>query len=91
MKLTGYCVAKHFLNDPETLVVDSLQGLCTLNPQLGFEKENKGAPFFATSLYHEHKSHQSKSKSSMSSTRIARRSRSSAEADRDMNPRTLGS
>ncbi|KAI1793554.1 dihydroxyacetone kinase 1 [Ganoderma leucocontextum] len=33
--------SKHFLNDPETLVVESLQGLCALNPQLGFEKENK--------------------------------------------------
>ncbi|TBU44014.1 dihydroxyacetone kinase 1 [Dichomitus squalens] len=33
--------SKHFLNDPETLVVDSLQGLCTLNPQLGLDKENK--------------------------------------------------
>ena len=34
--------AKHFLNDPETLVVDSLQGLCALNPQLGLDTENKG-------------------------------------------------
>ncbi|KAI0657998.1 dihydroxyacetone kinase [Cubamyces menziesii] len=33
--------SKHFLNDPETLVVDSLQGLCTLNPQLALDKENK--------------------------------------------------
>ncbi|KAI0731307.1 dihydroxyacetone kinase 1 [Earliella scabrosa] len=33
--------SKHFLNDPETLVVDSLQGLCALNPQLGLDTENK--------------------------------------------------
>ncbi|KAI9066978.1 dihydroxyacetone kinase [Trametes sanguinea] len=33
--------AKHFLNDPDTLVVDSLQGLCTVNPQLALDKENK--------------------------------------------------
>ncbi|KAI0820335.1 dihydroxyacetone kinase [Trametes gibbosa] len=33
--------SKHFLNNPETLVVDSLQGLCTLNPQLSLDEENK--------------------------------------------------
>ncbi|KAI8974531.1 dihydroxyacetone kinase [Trametes punicea] len=33
--------SKHFLNGAETLVVDSLQGLCTLNPQLGLDRENK--------------------------------------------------
>ncbi|KAI0741558.1 dihydroxyacetone kinase [Daedaleopsis nitida] len=33
--------SKHFLNDPETLVVDSLQGLCSLNPQLDLDTENK--------------------------------------------------
>ncbi|EIW58792.1 dihydroxyacetone kinase [Trametes versicolor FP-101664 SS1] len=33
--------SKHFLNNPETLVVDSLQGLCTLNPQLALDEENK--------------------------------------------------
>ena len=26
-------------------MVDSLQGLCTLNPQLGLDKENKGTHF----------------------------------------------
>ncbi len=84
-------VAKHFLNDPETLVVESLQGLCTLNPQLGFEKENKGALFFVTLSRHECRSHRSESKLSMSSTRTARRSRLSAEVDRGMNRRTQGS
>ncbi|KAI0372718.1 dihydroxyacetone kinase [Pilatotrama ljubarskyi] len=33
--------SKHFLNNPETLVVDSLKGLCTLNPQLALDEENK--------------------------------------------------
>ncbi|TFK83140.1 dihydroxyacetone kinase 1 [Polyporus arcularius HHB13444] len=33
--------SKHFLNDPETLVVDSLQGLCAVNPQLGLDVETK--------------------------------------------------
>ncbi|KAI0766592.1 dihydroxyacetone kinase [Trametes elegans] len=32
---------KHFLNDPETLVVDSLKGLATQNPQLALDEENK--------------------------------------------------
>ncbi|KAI0629148.1 dihydroxyacetone kinase [Trametes polyzona] len=33
--------SKHFLNNPETLVVDSLKGLITLNPQLALDEENK--------------------------------------------------
>lgn len=33
--------AKHFLNKPETLVVESLQGLCALNPSLGLDVTNK--------------------------------------------------
>lgn len=33
--------SKHFLNAPETLVLDSLQGLLSLNPQLGLDVENK--------------------------------------------------
>ncbi|KDQ61689.1 hypothetical protein JAAARDRAFT_31152 [Jaapia argillacea MUCL 33604] len=32
---------KHFLNSPETLVVDSLAGLCALNPQLALDVPNK--------------------------------------------------
>ncbi|KAH9940922.1 dihydroxyacetone kinase [Epithele typhae] len=33
--------AKHFLNNPDTLVLDSLHGLCALNPQLALDTENK--------------------------------------------------
>ena len=40
--LTIYVIAKHFLNTAESLVVDSLEGLCTLNPQLSFDNQNKG-------------------------------------------------
>ncbi|KAJ7731224.1 dihydroxyacetone kinase [Mycena metata] len=32
---------KHLLNDPETLVVDSLTGLCAVNDQLAFDPPNK--------------------------------------------------
>ncbi|EKM50436.1 uncharacterized protein PHACADRAFT_263729 [Phanerochaete carnosa HHB-10118-sp] len=33
--------SKHFLNKPENLVVESLQGLCALNPKLGLDTTNK--------------------------------------------------
>ncbi|KAL0065157.1 hypothetical protein AAF712_007827 [Marasmius tenuissimus] len=33
--------SKHFLNTPESLVVDSLQGLCALNPALALDRQNK--------------------------------------------------
>ncbi|KAK1219666.1 hypothetical protein PQX77_017617 [Marasmius sp. AFHP31] len=33
--------SKHFLNTPESLVVDSLQGLCVLNPALALDRQNK--------------------------------------------------
>ncbi|KAJ3569259.1 hypothetical protein NP233_g5175 [Leucocoprinus birnbaumii] len=33
--------SKHFLNKSETLVVDSLRGLCAVNPQLALDVENK--------------------------------------------------
>ncbi|TFK75036.1 dihydroxyacetone kinase 1 [Pluteus cervinus] len=33
--------SKHFLNDPATLVLDSLQGLCAVNPQLVLDSHNK--------------------------------------------------
>lgn len=33
--------SKHFLNTPESLVVDSLQGLCALNPALELDTTNK--------------------------------------------------
>jgi hypothetical protein len=33
---------KHLLNDPDTLVVDSLTGLCAVNNQLSFDPPNKG-------------------------------------------------
>ncbi|KAF7794311.1 hypothetical protein EIP86_005445 [Pleurotus ostreatoroseus] len=32
---------KHFLNKPDTLVVDSLLGVCALNPKLGLDVPNK--------------------------------------------------
>ena len=35
-------LAKHFLNKAETLVVESLQGLASLNPNLGLDTTNKG-------------------------------------------------
>jgi len=34
-------LSKHFLNTPESLVLDSLQGLCTLNNQLAIDAPNK--------------------------------------------------
>ncbi|KAL1747587.1 Dak1 domain-containing protein [Schizophyllum fasciatum] len=33
--------SKHFLNTPETLVVDSLEGLANINPKLSLDKQNK--------------------------------------------------
>ncbi|KAI0077705.1 dihydroxyacetone kinase [Panus rudis PR-1116 ss-1] len=33
--------SKHFLNTPESLVVDSLEGLTVLNPSLALDKQNK--------------------------------------------------
>jgi hypothetical protein len=33
---------KHLLNDADTLVVDSLAGLCAVNNQLAFDPPNKG-------------------------------------------------
>ncbi|KAF9006083.1 Dak1 domain-containing protein [Cyathus striatus] len=33
--------AKHFLNNPSSLVLDSLTGLCALNPQLALDPHNK--------------------------------------------------
>ncbi|KAJ8694713.1 hypothetical protein PTI98_007365 [Pleurotus ostreatus] len=32
---------KHFLNTPETLVIDSLKGLCTVNPKIALDEANK--------------------------------------------------
>ena len=32
---------KHFLNDPSSLVIQSLQGLCAINPKLGLDANNK--------------------------------------------------
>ncbi|KAK7056354.1 hypothetical protein VNI00_002908 [Paramarasmius palmivorus] len=32
---------KHFLNAPESLVLDSLEGLCALNPALALDRQNK--------------------------------------------------
>jgi hypothetical protein len=34
-------MAKHFVNDPSSLVVQSLQGLCAINPKLGLDVNNK--------------------------------------------------
>lgn len=33
--------AKHFLNSPASLVLDSLQGLCAVNPQVTLDSQNK--------------------------------------------------
>ena len=38
--------AKHVLNDPATLVVDSLKGLATLNPDIKLDEAARGTPFF---------------------------------------------
>ncbi|OBZ74139.1 Dihydroxyacetone kinase [Grifola frondosa] len=35
---------KHFVNTPESLVLDSLEGLCTLNPQLALAPADKASP-----------------------------------------------
>lgn len=34
--------AKHVLNDPATLVVDSLKGLATLNPEVKLDEASRG-------------------------------------------------
>lgn len=39
--LLTFFLAKHFLNDPSSLVVQSLQGLCAINPKLGLDVNNK--------------------------------------------------
>ncbi|CAL1715006.1 unnamed protein product [Somion occarium] len=33
--------SKHFLNTPESLVLDSLEGLCAVNPHLALDSQNK--------------------------------------------------
>ena len=38
--------AKHVLNDPATLVVDSLKGLATLNPEIKLDEASRGEPIF---------------------------------------------
>ncbi|KAJ8487387.1 hypothetical protein ONZ45_g14362 [Pleurotus djamor] len=35
--------SKHFLNHPETLVIDSLKGLCALNPHISLDEKNRVA------------------------------------------------
>ena len=42
-RLPHLFLAKHFLNDPSSLVIESLQGLCTINPKLGLDANNKGS------------------------------------------------
>lgn len=42
--------AKHFLSDPASLVVQSLQGLCAINPKLGLDTTNKGSPICTTGI-----------------------------------------
>lgn len=39
--LLTFFAAKHFLDDPSSLVVQSLQGLCAINPKLGLDVNNK--------------------------------------------------
>jgi len=33
---------KHFLNDPSSIALAALQGLCALNPRLSLDTVNKG-------------------------------------------------
>ena len=36
--------SKHLLNDPKDLVIDSLRGLCRINPNLALDESDKGFP-----------------------------------------------
>ena len=38
---TFSATAKHFLNDPSSLVIESLQGLCAINPNICLDANNK--------------------------------------------------
>lgn len=40
--------AKHVLNDPATLVVDSLKGLAILNPEIKLDEASRGKAFLVT-------------------------------------------
>ena len=42
---------KHFLNTPSTLVVDSLKGLCALNPNVTLDVTHKGMHPFTYVIY----------------------------------------
>ncbi|KAI9511391.1 dihydroxyacetone kinase 1 [Russula earlei] len=35
-------MSKHFINDPSSIVLQSLQGLCAINPKLSLDPNNKG-------------------------------------------------
>ena len=37
-------IDKHFLNTPASLVLDSLEGLCAINPRLALDVQNKSEP-----------------------------------------------
>jgi hypothetical protein len=37
-----YASGKHFLNDPSSIALSSLRGLCALNTQLALDTANKG-------------------------------------------------
>ena len=39
--LLNYFIGKHLLNSAASLVLDSLNGLCALNPQLALDAPNK--------------------------------------------------
>ncbi|ETW78847.1 hypothetical protein HETIRDRAFT_324192 [Heterobasidion irregulare TC 32-1] len=45
---------KHFFNNPSHLVLESLQGLCVINPSVALDTTNKGA---SPSVYWGPKSH----------------------------------
>lgn len=42
--VSDFITGKHFLNHPNSLVLDSLQGLCAVNPQLVLDLQNKCMP-----------------------------------------------
>lgn len=46
--------AKHFLNTPQSLVVESLEGLCAINPHLAIEPENKSMSRRLAVVLHHH-------------------------------------
>ena len=78
-------MAKHFCNNPADLVLDSLSGLCALNPHLAIDPANRGASYIPAPSRH------IKPQSSTSPPRTAPRSHSSVGAALATNRPTLPS